>query len=160
MFVESPEAAAPTKKLRKGLSKVFGRKDSDSEGETECMDATSGVGEAEEALEGHLFSVGVAFAQVSSPCTRLAHFPGLLCNSCNLAAIQHKLHLLSLNQPLWSQLTKFTHHMCGAHLHLQRTSLPAGLLHVPCAWFDCIHCCMYNIRNLFVHVADTAAVAA
>lgn len=69
VFVESPEAAAPTKKLRKGLSKVFGRKDSDSDGEADCMDAASGVGEAEEALEGHLFSVGVAFAQVSSPCT-------------------------------------------------------------------------------------------
>ena len=81
VFVESPEAAAPTKKLRKGLSKVFGRKDSDSEGEAECMDAASGVGEAEEALEGHLFSVGVAFAQVSSPCTFSAQLPDLLCNS-------------------------------------------------------------------------------
>lgn len=80
VFVESPEAAAPTKKLRKGLSKVFGRKDSDSEGEAECMDTASGVGEAEEALEGHLFSVGVAFAQVSSPCTLPAQLPCLLCN--------------------------------------------------------------------------------
>lgn len=64
VFVESPEAAAPTKKLRKGLSKVFGRKDSDSDAETECVDAASGVGDTEEALDGHLFSVGVAFAQV------------------------------------------------------------------------------------------------
>ena len=66
VFVETPEAAAPTRKLRKGLSKVFGRKDSDSEGEAESVDAASGVGETEEALDGHLFSVGVAFAQVSS----------------------------------------------------------------------------------------------
>ena len=64
VFVESPEATAPSKKLRKGLSKVFGRKESDSDNETESVDATSGVGEAEEALDGHLFSVGVAFAQV------------------------------------------------------------------------------------------------
>lgn len=68
MFVETPEAAAPTRKLRKGLSKVFGRKDSDSEGEAESVDAASGVGETEEALDGHLFSVGVAFAQVSLAC--------------------------------------------------------------------------------------------
>ena len=64
VFVETPEAAAPTKKLKKGLSKVFGRKDSDSDDEAGSVDATSGVGEAEEALDGHLFSVGVAFAQV------------------------------------------------------------------------------------------------
>ncbi|KAL3159567.1 hypothetical protein ABBQ38_009981 [Trebouxia sp. C0009 RCD-2024] len=64
VFVESPEAAAPTKKLRKGLSKVFGRKDSDSDAETECIDGASGVGDTEEALDGHLFSVGVAFAQI------------------------------------------------------------------------------------------------
>ncbi len=68
VFVETPETAAPTKKLKKGLSKVFGRKDrdSDSEGEAESVDAASGVGETEEALDGHLFSVGVAFAQVSN----------------------------------------------------------------------------------------------
>ncbi|DBA72665.1 TPA: hypothetical protein ACH3X2_010406 [Trebouxia sp. C0005] len=64
VFVETPEAAAPTKKLKKGLSKVFGRKDSDSDGETDLVDAASGVGETEEALDGHLFSVGVAFAQI------------------------------------------------------------------------------------------------
>ncbi|KAL0052681.1 hypothetical protein WJX82_005986 [Trebouxia sp. C0006] len=64
VFVETPEAAAPTKKLKKGLSKVFGRKDSDSDGEAESVDAASGVGETEEALDGHLFSVGVAFAQI------------------------------------------------------------------------------------------------
>lgn len=68
VFVESPEAAAPTKKLRKGLSKVFGRKDSDSDAETECIDGASGVGDTEEALDGHLFSVGVAFAQVIPAC--------------------------------------------------------------------------------------------
>lgn len=79
MFVETPETAAPTRKLRKGLSKVFGRKDIDSEGEAEGMDAASGVGEAEEALEGHLFSVGVAFAQVSPPCTLPTHTACLLC---------------------------------------------------------------------------------
>lgn len=69
--METPEAAAPTKKLKKGLSKVFGRKDSDSDGETDLVDAASGVGETEEALDGHLFSVGVAFAQASrlQPCT-------------------------------------------------------------------------------------------
>lgn len=71
MFVESPEAAAPTKKLRKGLSKVFGRKDSDSDAETECIDGASGVGDTEEALDGHLFSVGVAFAQVIPACNSL-----------------------------------------------------------------------------------------
>ncbi|DBA82715.1 TPA: hypothetical protein ACH3X1_006948 [Trebouxia sp. C0004] len=64
VFVETPEAAAPTKKLKKGLSKVFGRKDSDSDGEADSVDAASGVGETEEALDGHLFSVGVAFAQI------------------------------------------------------------------------------------------------
>lgn len=83
VFVETPEAAAPTRKLRKGLSKVFGRKDSDSEGEAEGADAASGVGEAEEALEGHLFSVGVAFAQVSAstrhPGTLPAQTACLLC---------------------------------------------------------------------------------
>lgn len=62
--METPEAAAPTKKLKKGLSKVFGRKDSDSDDEAGSVDATSGVGETEKALDGHLFSVGVAFAQV------------------------------------------------------------------------------------------------
>ena len=61
---KTPEAAAPTKKFKKGLGKVFGRKESDSDNDAESFDATSGVGEAEEALEGHLFSVGVAFAQV------------------------------------------------------------------------------------------------
>ncbi len=68
--MEMPEAAAPTKKLKKGLSKVFGRKDSDSDGEAESVDA-SDVSEVEEALDGHLFSVGVAFAQASrlQPCT-------------------------------------------------------------------------------------------
>lgn len=80
VFVESPEAAAPTKKLRKGLSKVFGRKgDGDSDGETECMDAVSGVGETEEALDGHLFSVGVAFAQVGTASILPAKLPCLLC---------------------------------------------------------------------------------
>ena len=79
MFVETPEAAAPTKKLKKGLSKVFGRKDSDSDGEAESVDAASGVGETEEALDGHLFSVGVAFAQASrlQPC--MSYCPVLLC---------------------------------------------------------------------------------
>ena len=64
VFVESPETAAPTKKIKKGLGKVFGRKDSDSDNDVESLDATSGVGDTEEALDGHLFSVGVAFAQV------------------------------------------------------------------------------------------------
>jgi hypothetical protein len=79
VFVETPEAAAPTKKLKKGLSKVFGRKDSDSDGEAESVDAASGVGETEEALDGHLFSVGVAFAQASrlQPC--VSYCPVLLC---------------------------------------------------------------------------------
>lgn len=96
VFVESPEAAAPTKKLRKGLSKVFGRKDSDSEGEAECMDTASGVGEAEEALEGHLFSVGVAFAQVSSPCNFPSQLPGYCATACcNLAQTASALSLSS-----------------------------------------------------------------
>ena len=68
VFVETSEAAAPTRKLRKGLSKVFGRKDSNDEGEAESVEAASGIAEAEEALDGHLFSVGVAFAQVSIAC--------------------------------------------------------------------------------------------
>ena len=64
--METPEAA-PANKLKKGLSKVFGRKDSDSGDEAESVDGgASGVGEAEEVLDGHLFSVGVAFAQVSN----------------------------------------------------------------------------------------------
>lgn len=67
---QKSETAAPTAKLKKGLSKVFKRKDkdkdSDSDGEMESVaDDVSGVGEAEEALDGHLFSVGVAFAQVT-----------------------------------------------------------------------------------------------
>lgn len=93
--METSEAAAPTRKLRKGLSKVFGRKDSDSEGETEGIDTASGVGEAEEALEGHLFSVGVAFAQVSATNTNLgtllAQTACLLC--MQLASLQHTMPL-------------------------------------------------------------------
>ena len=89
VFVETPEAAAPTKKLKKGLSKVFGRKDSDSDDEAGSVDATSGVGEAEEALDGHLFSVGVAFAQVRPALSFCQAFLGT--NACTDRAASNKL---------------------------------------------------------------------
>ena len=96
VFVESQEreSAAPTKKLRKGLSKVFGRKDSDSDGEAESVEAASGVGDAEEALDGHLFSVGVAFAQVRV--------------------------ITGVTQTLW--LVPSSEHQSQSHLHLQYIS--------------------------------------
>lgn len=70
VFIEGAETnnESGSRKMKKFLSKVVSRKQDDSSEDEAPVESASGVGDAEEALDGHLFSVGVAFAQVSS-CT-------------------------------------------------------------------------------------------
>ena len=79
VFIEGAETnneRSGSKKMKKFLSKVVSRKHDDSSDDEAPPESASGVGDAEEALDGHLFSVGVAFAQVSrcTPATlQLSH---------------------------------------------------------------------------------------
>lgn len=50
VFVETPEAAASTKKLKTGLSKVFDCKDSNSDGEADSITETKATNETPPAL--------------------------------------------------------------------------------------------------------------
>ena len=72
MFIEAAETSnerSGSKKVKKFLSKVVsgGRKQDDSSDDEAPPESASGVGDAEGELDGHLFSVGVAFAQVQPP---------------------------------------------------------------------------------------------
>lgn len=72
MFIEAAETSSErsgSKKVKKFLSKVVsgGRKHDDSSDDEAPPESASGVGDAEGELDGHLFSVGVAFAQVPPP---------------------------------------------------------------------------------------------
>ena len=83
VFIEGTETSnerSGSRKMKKFLSKVVSRKHDDSSEDEAPAESASGVGDAEEALDGHLFSVGVAFAQVSS-CTLAMLQMSLACNS-------------------------------------------------------------------------------
>lgn len=67
MFIEAAETGnerSGSKKVKKFLSKVVSRKHDSSSDEDIPPESASGLGDSEEVLDGHLFSVGVAFAQV------------------------------------------------------------------------------------------------
>ena len=77
MFIEAAETSnerSGSKKVKKFLSKVVsgGRKQDDSSDDEAPPESASGVGDAEGELDGHLFSVGVAFAQVQ-PLPHVVH---------------------------------------------------------------------------------------
>lgn len=78
MFVEAGESSSSersgSKKVKKFLAKVVRSNREDSSDDDLPAESASGIGDAEDTLDGHLFSVGVAFAQVwTLPCHTATH---------------------------------------------------------------------------------------